>query len=281
MTQAKPGSLRDWYFCVNESGFRQSIGLIGAAVRSAQANTSLRPICLYAGNAKGHIRALDALGVKVIQHRPSFEDALKVGYGDELEKFVGHWLRVDLPLVHKADDLILYTDIDVIFLKDPIVDFKPTVFSATPETRRVFSGGFNSGVMIINMAQFRALHEPFVKAIRHRVTGDFSYPAHDQASFNTFFHRGLRNRLRGRGFQWMANENNWKPYWGVNPDAAIIHFHGPKPNAMRSVRNVGDSPVRAKLSKLYNMNPQAFDEYAEMWWRFEREGRDVFAEAGL
>jgi hypothetical protein len=31
-------------------------------------------------------------------------------------------------------------------------------------------------------------------------------------------------------------ELNWKTYWGLNRDAAILHFHGPKPYNRAALR---------------------------------------------
>jgi hypothetical protein len=46
----------------------------------------------------------------------------------------------------------------------------------------------------------------------------------DEAAYRWFYRDQdgpLWNKLRP--------ELNWKPYWGENPEAKIIHLHGPKP----------------------------------------------------
>ena len=113
--------LRTWYFCINEAGFERSLGLLTAAVTSARRNTALRPVALYNGADPGHEAQLRALGAEVVRHRSSFEDDLRVGYGERFEAFSGHWLRVDLPLVAREEDVVLYTDVDVMFLRHPEV----------------------------------------------------------------------------------------------------------------------------------------------------------------
>ena len=43
---------------------------------------------------------------------------------------------------------------------------------------------------------------------------------------------------------------NWKPYWPYNPEATIMHWHGPKPSdyeSMRATDNISN-PVSLSLS---------------------------------
>ena len=67
MSAARP-ILKHWYFAVNEAGFGPSIDLIEVAVRSALANTRLKPICLYNGQDESHVARIEGLGAKVIRH---------------------------------------------------------------------------------------------------------------------------------------------------------------------------------------------------------------------
>jgi hypothetical protein len=34
------------------------------------------------------------------------------------------------------------------------------------------------------------------------------------------------------GVMTLSDELNWKPYWGINPNASIIHFQGAKVHAV-------------------------------------------------
>ena len=48
--------------------------------------------------------------------------------------------------------------------------------------------------------------------------------------YRTYRSARRSNRVRyGPRWDRLRPELNWKPYWGENADAKIIHFHGPKP----------------------------------------------------
>jgi hypothetical protein len=49
---------------------------------------------------------------------------------------------------------------------------------------------------------------------------------------------------------------NWRPYWGINPDVAILHFHGPKPL---------DSLVRINREYPESLRPVYYYEAKEEW----------------
>lgn len=269
--------LRKWYFCINARGFATYLALITAAVASARSNTGLIPHCLYDGTDPGQIATLERMGVRVIRTGSSFEDALRQGYGDQFEVFCGHWLRVDLPLIEREDALVLYTDVDVMFLAPPVVTGMPRYLAAAPEFDQGNRRYFSSGVMLLNLPALRQVHGAFVAAIRQRLTGDFRYPAHDQESFNRFFGHTLRNRLRGRTFDPMPPENNWKPFWGLGQSPAIVHFHGPKPGNTRAFANGQIVPHQSKLAELWRMAPGAYEQYSAIWDGFLHAGRHWLA----
>lgn len=260
MTPAK------WYFCVNEAGFDRSFPLVAVAVRSARANTALRPACLYNGADARHARRLANLGVEVVPHRSSLEAELRAGYGDSYDQFSGHWLRIDLPLIETEEEVVLYTDVDVMFLSPPSVDEPPPLLAAAPEFDIANTSYFNSGVMILNLPRLREVHEQFTAAIRRRLRGRFRYPAHDQESYNRFFGPSAVNRLRGRAYTPMSPTLNWKPYWGVNERASIVHFHGPKPRLARNLAaTAGGSRTGDTYKGLWQRAPEAYEVYVAMW----------------
>lgn len=264
--------MRKWYFCINERGFEPAMDQLRAATMSARANTGLKAYCLYSGTNPHHRNILTRLGVEVIHHTPSFEDALRQGYGDKFDTFNGHWLRVDLPLIEQEDETVLYTDTDVMFLRHPELETTPRQLAAAPEFDRANRRYFSSGVMVLNIPRMRALHGEFVAAIRKRLTGRFSYPAHDQESYNRFFRASLLNRLRGRDFDRLPARFNWKPFWGLSDEATIVHFHGPKPGNIRLFEQGHWAPHQENYVKLWKREPEAYAEYASQWEAFDREG---------
>lgn len=248
--------IRKWYFGVNQRGLETRFGLIRAAVNSCLANTPLAPHCLYVGANTRLLPALRRLGVTVIAHTPSFKQELELGYAGNYAKFAGHWLRADLPLIESSDPFVLYTDIDVLFLKwRPELLSPPTFLAAAPENRISETRKFNSGVMVLNIDNMRRELPPFHAAIRARLMNGFKYPSHDQRSFNDFF----RDR-----FDRLTPLMNWKPYWGRNDQASIVHFHGPKPAQIPLIREGGcrDKPT---LLKLWESDPAAYDYYCRLW----------------
>lgn len=236
--------LRKWYFCINERGFRGSMRLMRVAIKSCLANTALQPICIYNGEDQGHVNQLGELGVQVIRHTSSLEPLLRQGYGDNYDKFSGHWLRVDIPFLETEDDVVLYADIDVMFREHPRPWITPRYLGAAPETNRFGLRSFNSGVMVMNLPNLRAIHAGFRDSIAARMEQGWEGVGHDQVSYNRFFRKRYAR---------IQNSLNWKPYWGVNPSAQIVHFHGPKPAGI----------ARLELGNAEGLPPK----YIELWKR--------------
>jgi hypothetical protein len=196
------------------------------------------------------------MGVRVIPHVPSLEPALKIGYGEHYPIFAGHWLRVDLPLVETEDSFVLYTDIDVLFLSwRPDLLVRPTYLAVAPEHRIEDTDRFNSGVMLLNLDSMRVDLDSFHAAIRRRLLKDFKYPNHDQKSFNDYY--------SGR-YDHLSPLMNWKPYWGRNDAAAIVHFHGPKPHNVAGIK-AGRFAGKRSLITIWERDPAAYDYYSELW----------------
>jgi hypothetical protein len=248
--------LRKWYFAVDERGVRNASGLLRAAVISCRTHTSLAPHLLYYGAEDPFLDDLRALGVTVIAHTPSIERELRIGYGPEkFDQFVGHWLRLDLPDIETEDDFILYTDIDVVFRSLPPTLPAPALLSAGPAEERDERVRFNSGVMVLNLPALRTVWPEFMGQVRDRLLGDFRYPAHDQVSFNRFF--------AGR-HDWIADEMNWRPYWGHNPSAHLLHYHGPKPRQIRRFMR-GQGLDAKRYVDIWQRDPEAYATYVDLF----------------
>ena len=73
---------------------------------------------------------------------------------------------------------------------------------------------------------------------------------------------------------------NWKPYWGINEAAQIIHFHGPKPAALRKLfadPNYGAPDI---WRQLFASNPESYWTYLSIWEKYQQgcelpQGRSV------
>lgn len=139
-----------WFFCwCQDTDFREDHNwkdLIRASVASARKNTDLEPNFIYDGEDLEFLEELKASGVNVIFHRLSFtEEIIRNSPNDKMSQAVarGAFLRFDIPLVaDPSDELVLYTDADVMFLEHPrLQGYFPEFIAAAPQ----FDRGRKSG----------------------------------------------------------------------------------------------------------------------------------------
>jgi hypothetical protein len=218
-----------WYIALNEEGTEGDIALhTRLAVLSAIKNTRLEPHLLYSGRRNGFTVWMERNGVKVISSRLPYLDAILdlVRRGRYTTATIGHWLRTNVCLVEQTDEFILYTDVDVLFCKAPDLDgIRPDYFSSAPEFKRNSWNYFNAGVMVMNVPGLRREYSKFEEYLVSSLYAK-TYDFHDQIAYNNFY-RGRWDRL--------PVELNWKPYWGINESACLVHFHGPKIGAIEAV----------------------------------------------
>ena len=128
----------------------------------------------------------------------------------------------------------LVTDVDIIFRHDPraaLALLKPEKFCACPEEPfKEFSlwkadeSYFNNGMVWINV-DFMCETLPSLR--QYILSRNFDIPGpFDQAALNEF----CKNALPNFRLEKLPVILNWKAYWGNNPEAIIVHFHGPKPD---------------------------------------------------
>ncbi len=212
-----------WYFAINEQGTRTDVGqLARLAVISARRHTTLVPHLLYRGARCEFTEWMEAHGVKVIDVVPRYDAAIQraINAGWYPRGMSGHWLRTEICHVEQEDPFVLYTDVDILFLKPiDLSGLRPSFFACAPEVEATRRDHFNSGVMVMNLPALRTDYGRLQSAIEHRFEHGEKTPFHDQTIFNEVYRD-----------QWDLLDPiyNWKPYWKPNPDAAIFHFHGPK-----------------------------------------------------
>ena len=135
--------------------------------------------------------------------------------------------QIDSDCVTKID---ISTDCDIVFRHDPtamLSALRPAFFAAAPESDQTDFARFNSGVMWINVAGLAAEQAALQQTIRDHLAEAIS-PPYDQAA--------LQRHFAGRTDA-LPLALNWKPHWGDNPAAIILHFHGPKPAQKYHVLN--------------------------------------------
>jgi hypothetical protein len=211
-----------WFFCLDEYGARREIGAWAElAVASARRSTTLEPVCLFDGPLEDEfVQRLKKLDVRVLPMQSRLSSAIelahaRVGYPIHAK---GAFLRAEVPSLVGTDEFAFYTDCDVVFLSDPkLSTLKPKVFSAGPRQDLFDTDQFNSGVLFFNVKGFKAIEGDFFRFAEKNL-GPF-LPGVDEPIFNAFF-RDV--------FDPLPVGLNWRPFFGLNETASILHFHGPK-----------------------------------------------------
>ena len=245
-----------WFFCwCQDTDFRADhnwTDLIRVSVESALRNTSLEPHFVYDGEPSPFTEELAAKGVKIIFHRLSFTDAIVAHQpADPNYQAIarGAFLRFDIPLLaNHDDDFVLYTDADVMFMHDePLTGYRPDLLAAAPQFDRSVKRDLNSGVMILNIATMRDIREQLIDfTIKNLHLGL------DQEVLRAF----LDTR-----YLLLPDTFNWKPYWGINFGASIVHWHGPKPETVAKMLDETADDVNETWRHLFNLNRDAYQHY--------------------
>lgn len=245
-----------WYFAASENP--DLFPLIIGAVNSALQNTTLEPHFIYDGSENKLTQWLKEKGVKIIPYRVGFYEELQKYYNKELLSIAsGAFLRCDIPLIEKDSDYVLYTDCDVLFLKDFEAQIRPKYFACAPQENKNNFKDFNTGVMLINVKELRQSHEKFCTFIVENLK---LLPTFDQSAFQIFY-GGV-----GGTCTKLPLKYNHKPYWGMDENAVILHFHGCKPTDFASDEKLKTLPYEHE--RLYRKNPQAYDFYLNLFKKY-------------
>lgn len=261
-----------WFFALTEdsTAFREYAEMVKVAVYTAGRYTSLVPHLVYDGRENEFTTWLQRHGVQIIPHRSRFRDALgKLGREKGNPHFeaalAGAFSRVELPEIVArlvGAERVLYTDCDVIFMADviPELDANPCeYFAVAPESVQDDYVNMNTGVMLMNIPRLRAGLPEFLEYISQNLAA-LEKESWDEAAYRWFYRDAqgpLWNKLRP--------ELNWKPYWGDNPEAKIIHLHGPKPYQR--------DHIESTWPELKPYTGGAYHAVMERWFELLREAR--------
>lgn len=226
-----------WFLALNEGGlgFELYCDMAKVAIHTALTCTSLEPHLIYDGTENNFTGWVRSRGVPIIAWRSSlFQQVTALGNRMQNPGFgaalPGVFLRVDLPAIGRQyglNDRVLYTDCDVMFRDDVASLLAPICckyFAATIESDRTLPDDINTGVMWMHLPEMANLDERFREFVCENIDELPGY-SWDQGAYRKFF----RSTNGDRQWDDLALELNWKPYWEENPQARIIHFHGPKP----------------------------------------------------
>lgn len=264
-----------WYFCINEEALPKYSTEIDLAVHSCIRNTSLEPHIIFDGQLGPFADHMSRLGVSVHFGRTSLaNDIASLPDGPyDLPGFRhivarGTFLRYEIANIEFDDEFVLYTDCDVMFRKEFAIEVRPAHLAASPETPDDWSG-FNSGVMLLNVPYLRNNYSSLVELSRKRLG---MAPNFDQPILNEFY-TGRWTRL--------PLEYNWRPYWGFNEDAAIVHLHqGPKIAVIRQLLEAGsagshDLNKYSRSEIVHERWRRAFEMSPDGYRRFLAEGDSI------
>ncbi|CAJ1414275.1 unnamed protein product [Effrenium voratum] len=211
---------------------------------------------------------LVSAGVRLIYHTPSWMPHInstiqrwtgaKHRFGrlkkpshllSDLDAMVGTFLRIDIPILGLLDPFLFYADIDILFQNDvtwpKLLGVEEDIFQeirhlpyeqqqfakpGKPGLPRYFAmsaesemkrEAVNAGVMLWNLQSMRESYPSFLDFIVK--SDDITWPIGpgDQGALRTFY-------KRDRAPSYLPYEFNWKAYWPPNPEAILVHFHGPK-----------------------------------------------------
>lgn len=192
---------------------------------------AINAVLLYDGNDDIFMERIKSIfDVHIIHARFSLTNSKEFQNKKETWKAraSGSFLRLDACDLLKAagynHQYALYTDVDTIFQHDPrqiLEKFKPKTFGVISESTHYPHkpyNSLNSGVMWMNTKFMRQT----APSLREFICKN-NFKMGDQGV--------LKNFYKG---QWeeLPDIMNWLFTWGISKDAVIIHYIGPKPNAI-------------------------------------------------
>jgi hypothetical protein len=261
-----------WFFALTEdsTAFRPYAEMIMVAVHTARKFTSLVPHCIYDGGENDFTEWLVRHDVRIIQHRSVFREPLeelgrRKGNPHLGPALSGAFSRVELPdIVTRLGGAsrIFYTDCDVVFVGDVVPELETNpceYFAVAPESVQDDYVNMNTGVMLMNTARLGESLPKFREYISQHLA-ELERESWDEAAYR-WFYRDENGPLWDR----LRPELNWKPYWGDNSRAKIIHFHGPKPFQR--------DHLESHWPELKPLTGGAYEKMVEQWSNLLREAR--------
>jgi hypothetical protein len=257
-----------WFFALTEdsTAFRQYAEMIMVAVYTAKKFTTLEPHCVYDGEDNEFTEWLTRQDVRIVRHRSFVREQLtelgrQKGNPHLAASLSGAFSRVELPELSNADRL-LYTDCDVIFRGEVVPELEANpcnYFAVAPEGVQDDYVNMNTGVMLMNIARLRGSLPKFREYISQNLAA-LERESWDEAAYR-WYYRDRNGPLWDR----LRPELNWKPYWGENAQARIVHFHGPKPYQQ--------DHIESHWPELKPLTGGAFPALIEEWRELLEEAR--------
>lgn len=261
------------YICLTDSivNRKDYFDLLKVTLISARNNTSLHLVCLYDGKENDPVyNLLKEFDVEIIIHQLPYKQELmeiyprdwmleNLGKVIEYNRIFGTFMRMEIPVIEKEEEYVLYSDIDVIFNADILLEElpHPTYLAAAPEYGRnpEEMEYFNAGILVLNIQGMKIKYEEFIRKMRNK-----------ERNVSGLFDQGYLNELCFEDMDLLPIEYNWKPYWEINDEAKIIHFHGMKPSS--SLNEAGFITSNSFFRTIFDANPNGYAGYVYYFTRF-------------
>lgn len=256
------------YFCLTAPDNANLVyaNLFELSLSSALYNTNLTISILYDGD-RNHkcykiiekYQSLFSDRINIINHKFSHKKYLPTVYPKNYfekmhftpisyDKLAGTFMRLDIPFLEKEEDYVFYTDIDVYFQSNVSLEVLklPKYLSAAPEFNKNIKNEkyFNAGVLLLN-----------VKNMQEKCNKIFCDLSKGIPNKTGMYDQGFLNQYCFDDFDILPNEYNWKPYWGINHKAKIVHYHGMKPGG--TYKNSGFAMNEKLLYEMTNLYPDS------------------------
>lgn len=263
------------YICLTDSiSIRKDyLDLLKVTLISARKNTSLKLVCLYDGKTDdAAYKLLEEYQVEIILHPIPYKQELmeiypkewmnkELGKQIDYNRIFGTFMRMEIPMIEKEEEYVLYTDMDVIFNHDIRLEDlpRPKYLAAAPEFEKDIRkmSMFNAGILLLNINGMKEKYQEFLTMMNKR-----------QRNSINLFDQGYLNELCFKDMEILPNEYNWKPYWGINEEAKIIHFHGMKPGC--EIEEAGFTTDASFYRMVFQNNPTGYAGYIYYFALFYR-----------
>jgi len=188
---------------------------------------------------------------KIISHiEKTFENYKQVG---------GAYLMFEIPKIciekNYEDKFVLYCDYDIICNKDfsNLLPCNIKYLAACPEWEKNNTNYFNTGVIWINPKNMLEMYNE----CENQILLNLNIEMHDQS---------ILNSVLGNKWSKLDLRMNWKPYWGINNDSYILHYHWLKPDV-----SLDDMSLKEKINNIGEriIDLESTGYYFEFWKNLE------------